>query len=517
MKFSLGPLILIVIILDQSQCYNVLFMLPFCSLSHKNIFDPIAEKLAQKGHQVTIVSPFEANTETKEIKRIHLSKNAAIIQSGSFNFFKGSFNNPMVMISLMDTVCKVRDATFNDSQFRKIWQTPRSANQFDLLVVDSAFNDFSLPLAYHWGIPAIYISPGIMYTPIAWNLNIPYPISYLPTGFSGVSMHMDLLQKITNLLSHCTFSILRTWYYFPNHDRFFQSIYPNIPPLIQLESNVSFMMTHTHPALFPSAPSMPYTTEIACAHCRPSQKLPKELQDYFDDSGESGVIYFSIGTFTRGDTMPDEMKQTLIAGFAQLPQKVLWKFEAHIENLPSNIKLIKWAPQQDVLGHPKLRLFITHGGGLSALEAAFHGCPILGFPLSADQLSNIAYAEAKGFAESLDWKSFTAEQLVDKINIILSNKRYKDSAVYLSRLLEDQPQSSLERAVYWIEYVIRHKGAPHLKSSGGDLNFAQYFLLDVIAVMVLILVVILGSLSFLLRKLFKLTFGKVTKTKKHLE
>lgn len=38
---------------------KILMMLPFGSKSHKNVFDPVAEVLAQKGHQV---SNFGAST-----------------------------------------------------------------------------------------------------------------------------------------------------------------------------------------------------------------------------------------------------------------------------------------------------------------------------------------------------------------------------------------------------------------------------------------------------------------------
>jgi glucuronosyltransferase len=53
----------------------------------------------------------------------------------------------------------------------------------------------------------------------------------------------------------------------------------------------------------------------------------------------------------------------------------------------------------------------------------------------------------------------------------------------LSAVLNDQPQTPLERAVYWTEYVIRHKGAPHLKSAAADLPWYQYLLLDVMLVL----------------------------------
>ena len=42
--------------------------------------------------------------------------------------------------------------------------------------------------------------------------------------------------------------------------------------------------------------------------------------------------------------------------------------------------------------------------------------------------------------------------------------RYKKRAIEVSQLMRDQIDNPLARAVYWIEYVIRHRGAPHLKS-----------------------------------------------------
>lgn len=55
-----------------------------------------------------------------------------------------------------------------------------------------------------------------------------------------------------------------------------------------------------------------------------------------------------------------------------------------------------------------------------------------------------------------------------------------------SEVYKDQPTTPLDRAVYWVEYVIRNGGAGHLKSDSIELNDVQYFLIDVsIAVIVL--------------------------------
>jgi glucuronosyltransferase len=57
--------------------------------------------------------------------------------------------------------------------------------------------------------------------------------------------------------------------------------------------------------------------------------------------------------------------------------------------------------------------------------------------------------------------------------------------------------------VYWTEYVIRHKGAPHMRSAALDLAWYQYFLLDVIAVLALALGLVVLITFLILRKVLR--------------
>lgn len=70
-------------------------------------------------------------------------------------------------------------------------------------------------------------------------------------------------------------------------------------------------------------------------------------------------------------------------------------------------------------------------------------------------------------------------------------------------MLEDQEgMTAMERAIWWIEYVLRHRGAPHMKSISLNLNVFQYLLLDIIAFL-LIIVISATVLFYKLIKFFK--------------
>ena len=61
--------------------------------------------------------------------------------------------------------------------------------------------------------------------------------------------------------------------------------------------------------------------------------------------------------------------------------------------------------------------------------------------------------------------------------------RYQDNINKLSAIYRDDPQTPIERVIYWMEFAVRHGGVPHLRSAAHDLNILQFYLVDVIAVM----------------------------------
>lgn len=93
--------------------------------------------------------------------------------------------------------------------------------------------------------------------------------------------------------------------------------------------------------------------------------------------------------------------------------------------------------------------------------------------------------------------------------------RYTQQVGQVSRTLQDQPQTPLERAVFWTEYVIRHRGAPHLRSPAASLSWTQFLMLDVLVLLILTGVITCCILCTTLRALVKVVMGTTgTKEKK---
>ena len=65
--------------------------------------------------------------------------------------------------------------------------------------------------------------------------------------------------------------------------------------------------------------------------------------------------------------------------------------------------------------------------------------------------------------------------------------RYKEKVSHYSAILRDLPPAK-ERAIFWIEHVLKF-GGEHLRAHVFELNFIQYYLIDV-AVFLIVLVVV---------------------------
>lgn len=117
---------------------------------------------------------------------------------------------------------------------------------------------------------------------------------------------------------------------------------------------------------------------------------------------------------------------------------------------------------------------------------------------------------------SKDFLQMCDNQIVNKdkswflcFQIELSNwiclHRYKDNIKELSELHKDQPIDPLQLSVYWTEFVMRHKGAKHLRPAVHDLNWIQYYCLDVglffFTILLLVVVLTVKCLKVCLRKL----------------
>ena len=247
---------------------------------------------------------------------------------------------------------------------------------------------------------------------------------------------------------------------------------------------------------------MPNVVTVAGLTARPAKKLPADLDQIAEASGANGVILASFGSTAH--FMPGKVVQRFFDAFAQLNQTVVAKFGVTNDvPVPANVKLVRWLPQNDLLGHPKTRIFITHCGNNGLHETLYHGVPVIGISLFAEQSYNCHRAAEMGYGLKMNIQSFTVDELRRAVEEVLGNTTYRDNIRRMSTIFRDQPQTAREKVVYWIEYVLNYGGA-HLRSAALDMELYEWLMLDIIAVVFVVLIVGILALEASLRRVRRL-------------
>lgn len=195
--------------------------------------------------------------------------------------------------------------------------------------------------------------------------------------------------------------------------------------------------------------------------------------------------------------------------------QVIWKHKGERPStLGNNTLIVDWMPQKDLLGHPQIKVFVAHGGTNGLQEAIYHGVPVLGIPLFFDQYDNLIRLQERGAGKILELADVNGHSFEQGLNEVLHGDSYRQNMQRLSSLHRDQQMGPMDQAIYWVEYVIRHKGARHLRTEAYKMPWYSYYCLDV---MLLLLTAATGLLLSILAifRFLCCRARRTTKTKQH--
>ncbi|XP_055616030.1 UDP-glucosyltransferase 2-like [Toxorhynchites rutilus septentrionalis] len=483
------------------QAANILYIDGVPSPSHFIWHRALIYGLAGKGHNVTAVS---VDTEENAPSNVTFIKVEGVYEKffdshdDALDFFAMIELNTFSMMNIFnDYILRSCMYSLESEGLKQILNYP-AGFKFDLIISDYLQGPCISALTQHkFGRPPYIPATGFHGFTTATPMSGTYSFSgMVPNHEYDVTEHMNFRQRFMNFLYNHWEELSKSYIMIPAIDKLVRKIMPDIPYVGELDKDARVILLNSNPVIQYSEPSMPNVISVGGMQIIKTKKLPEDLSTILDKA-KPGAILFSLGTNVRSDLLGKERIIEIMNAMRQLPQyQFLWKFESDglpIE-VPKNVYIRKWMPQNDLLAHPNLKLFITHSGLLSTQEAIWHGVPIIGFPVFADQNRNINYCTQMGVGKRLSIKDVKSKDLVDAVQEIMTEKRYQKNMADLSGMFRDQKEHPLDRAIWWVEWVLRHPNSTILQSNGVNINWIVKYSFDVIVPLVLLGVLVFSMI-----------------------
>ncbi|GMT24001.1 hypothetical protein PFISCL1PPCAC_15298, partial [Pristionchus fissidentatus] len=336
---------------------------------------------------------------------------------------------------------------------------------------------------------------------------VPNMPSYIPTLTGGnYGEDMTFFERAFNLFNLFAFERFN-FKAVPMYQQVFEQFQPGFPSLTNLASQSSLVFLNSDPLVdFPHLSSA-RTIDVGGIAVTNGHKQLNETWSAIMEL-RPRTILFSFGTFAKAHGMPENYKRTVIETIKKFPDiTFIWKYEKPEHQVSEGIPhLIEapWLPQNDLLHDPRLTAFITHGGQGSITEANYAGVPLVVIPIIYDQARNAFQVKRNKLGVLIDKTELSTEGPFERaIREVLENPEYGRQAKVTAKMLADKPFNARELFVRNMEFLAQHGPLRQLDHYGKNLNFIQFYLIDVIGLVLLLIISIISLFVYSSIQIFK--------------
>lgn len=348
----------VLVIFVLSRFYTVsgnnYLLLPVDHFSHVNFFLEAGIILTKAGHRVTLVCQ---DRHQKNLLKLNSSGVEVLYGTGP----------PMTellnkLIKTLETK-DISQAYYSLTQLTNILEKQVTnildsdivmdklrVRNFDLALVDGIpFNFAAYIIPYKLNVS--YFTLGVMNNP--YGAGVPAMPSIEPFfGLTRFTNNMTFFERLCNFFVYLAFNTVMS-FILPSsaQNKRLVEKYINADDVLTVRdlparSQMWLVNLETRCLDYPriQAPNYVYIGGLGAS---PGQQLQPNILDVMD-SASNGVVVVTFGSLFKD--VPVNVLQKLLKAFSEIKEKVVMRHSSVVDDAPSNVLLLKWLPQNDLLG-----------------------------------------------------------------------------------------------------------------------------------------------------------------------
>ncbi|KAH8290299.1 hypothetical protein KR054_001674 [Drosophila jambulina] len=484
---------------------KILVLFPHANEGHFAVMRTLVAELASRGHNVEVYTGHGlgesldnvTETVTKEYSFwSELQKQAA--PKGNLADL-GRLPIESLRQSLASVGARALDHFLAQEPLQKLLKMSYIEFDFDVILVDYFYTEALLALGLIHQRPVV----GIISTDFG-NYMDAVQEALVPAACSPIDSELDLPQLgFSERLGNIRECISRRKQFAKDHygaqEQLVVKYFKQRHSIAELQaSQLSLLLLNSHVPLMTPRVSIQQIVPAGGLHIRGPKELPWNIKRFVEEA-RAGIVYVQLGNEQPCGELPKEKLEALFAFFSSRKEGIIWTCHdvKALEGLPKNVMIQHAVPQIDILAHPRVKVFLTNGDLLNLQEGIVRNVPILGLPLFHHERRNMQLAVQLGVGLQLAENNVTSSSLTWAVERLLLEPHFQLTIREVSHEFRDRPLGALASALFWVNYVVRHKGGAAVRTPGIGISSCHLHLFDLFVFYAAVATLLVGLVALL--------------------
>lgn len=270
---------LIITLIQTTSALNILAIFPYQGKSHFLVFRVYLRELANRGHNVTVISHFPEEKPPKNYHDISLA--------GSIPIFADDMPMERSYLTLLNTIHFLLTSGIKNCEVllenKEVQEMIKQQPKFNVVVVEQFNSDCALGIAHVLGAPVVATGSSVI---MPWHYKrhgIPYNPSYVSFHFLEGGTKPSLYQRVERAVFDFAFRNLYQYTTQRADQNTLAKYFDNIPPLEELAREIKFLLLYHNFILTGSRLLPANAIEVGGYHVAGAQPLTGVSKQYFND------------------------------------------------------------------------------------------------------------------------------------------------------------------------------------------------------------------------------------------